>query len=232
MGALYWSVASLPSPEDMEALQSRLACAFPAEGNQEYLKALAGERTPPRVAAARLGALALLPDLMAYAGISSSAVVLRRDPQGRPYGDLLSDNGVAFDFNLSHSNSYALCALLTGGGRVGVDIEDTIPIHRALPLMRRYCTEGEMGRMEALSEEEQALAFTRIWTIREALGKQEGIGMPLRYDASVIPREIRVVSGQIGGSRACLTLCYPRDALAEAPTQVFCDASVTWERDV
>ena len=228
MGALYWSVSPLPSPDELEDVRSRLARVFSAEENRPYLTALAEERTPPRVAAARLGALSLLPDLMARGGIDPATVILQRDAEGRPYGVSSTEGDMPFDFNLSHSDRHGLCALLIGGGRVGVDVEEVIPPRRALPLIRRYCTEGEQALLEPLSDEEKALAFTRIWTVREALGKQEGRGMPLRYDATAIPRGICVITGRIAETGTCLSLCYPCDADSEMPVQISRE-TVLWE---
>ena len=219
MGNLYWSVSSLPSDDRMEELQAALERSFPAEGNRAYLSELVGGRVPLRTAVARLGALSLLPELLIRGGIDPSAILLCRDEHGRPYGVSLGDRITSFDFNLSHSDGHGLCALLTGGGRVGVDVEEAIPPRRALPLMRRFCTEGERRFLAPLSEEEQAAGFTRIWTVREALGKQEGRGMPLRYDASRIPDGISLITGRLSDTGAYLSLCFPKISISDGCLQ-------------
>ena len=216
MGRLYWSAVALPSARQTEETIARLRPyldhAFPSADNQGYLNALMGKpQRPalPRVTAARLTALSLLPPLMERAGFDPSLLRLSRDEHGRPYGEWVSGGGVPFDFNLSHSDSYAVCALLTGSGRVGVDAEDLLTPARALPLIGHFCTEGEQAAMQGLSDEDRAAAFTRMWTIREALSKQDGRGMPLRYDAVRIPDTVRVFCGVLAPSGTGVAVCVP-----------------------
>lgn len=217
MGRLYWSVSPLPSASDLSALRDELARAFPSEENRSYLEDLAKESAPVAVTAARLGALSLLPPLLRRCGVDPAALILQRDAHGRPFLRSCADGHIPCDFNLSHSYSHGFCAVLTGGGRVGVDIEEPIPSRRALKLIRRYCTPGELRLLEPFSEEDQALAFTRIWTIREALGKQAGQGMPLRYDASEIPDGIQVLTREISETGTRLALCVPLHTELEVP---------------
>ena len=228
MGVLYWSIAPLPSAEVIPALRAYLECSFPLDENRAYLDALVRPSLPPRVAVARLCGLSLLPPLLARAGISSDSVQLGRDEHGRPYGKAATSGASPFDFNISHSADHAACALLAGGGRVGIDIEESIPPKRALPLIRRYCTEGERHLLRGLTDTESA-AFTRIWTIREALCKQDGRGMPLRCDATRIPDGVTIQSGLLGERGTRITLCYPiGTALSEAAYASLAE-SVAWE---
>ncbi len=210
MSRLYRSVCPLPSAESIPALGAYLEAALPL--CREYVAALSGGSIPPRVAASRLGGLSLLPPLLERAGISPARLRLYRDEHGRPYGISLDPTAPAFDFNISHSNTYGACALLVGGGRVGIDVEDAIPPARAAALIRRYCTEGEKRPLDGMTADEAAAAFTRIWTIREALCKQEGRGMPLRYDAARIPHGVTVDSRPLGDSGAWVTVSCPRGA--------------------
>ena len=231
MGRLYWSVSSLPSREAIPVLQNELERAFSAEENRPYLGALAGERTPPGVVAARLGALSLLPPLFRHAGISPASVILRRDPQGRPYGTFRNGEPLPLDFNLSHSDGHGLCAILTGGGRVGADVEELLSPRRALPLINRYCTEGEKRLLAPVSETDKAMIFTRIWTVREAVGKQDGRGMPLRYDATAIPHGLSVPTGKIAASGTRLALCFPRGTRWDPCAGISSCGAVTWDTD-
>jgi phosphopantetheinyl transferase len=215
MGRLYRAVCPLPSAESIPALRAYLETTLPlCRGYVDTLAGgLAGGSIPPRVAVSRLCGLSLLPPLLERAGISLTRLRLYRDEHGRPYGISLDPTAPAFDFNISHSNTYGACALLVGGGRVGIDVEDAIPPARAAALIRRYCTEGEKSLLDGLTNEEAAAAFTRIWTIREALGKQEGRGMPLRYDATRIPHGVTVDSQPVGSSGAWITVACPRGVM-------------------
>ena len=214
MPSLYWSVAALPSVEALPALRAGLEAAFPTEEGRAYLdelvvSAATGRSLPPRVALARLFGLSLLPPLLARAGIDASRLRLWRDEHGRPYAVLDGAGAPPFDFNVSHADGHAACALLVGGGRVGVDVEEPIPPRRALPLVRRYCTEGELRLLQGRSDDEIADDFTRIWTIREALCKQDGRGMPLRFDATRIPDGLAITTMRRGSGGTRITLCYP-----------------------
>ena len=240
MGRLYWSIRALPfadtpeapSEESIGRLRSYLDRAFPSADNQSYLDALMGplHRRPPQgVTVARLTALSLLPPLLVQAGLDPSHLRLARNEHGRPYGEWVSGAGTAMDFNLSHSDRHAVCALLTGGGRVGVDAEEALPPARALPLIRRFCTEGEHASLRGLSEEASAAAFTRIWTIREALSKQDGRGMPLRYDAAHIPDGLQVLCGRIPSVGTRVALCVPDSLSAADVIPVAPTLPIEWE---
>lgn len=214
MGIVYWSATPLPSVDEIPALRAYLDESFPLADNSAYLDRLMGSesrRPLPRVVLARLCALSLLPSMLAHAGITPQTIRLTRSESGRPYGQDLSEDRIPFDFNLSHSDAHVVCALLVGDGQIGVDAEELLTPTRALPLIHHFCTEGEKKNLDALSDEEKAAAFTRIWTIREAVAKQNGQGMPLRYDAARIPATVRVFCGSIPQTETRVALCVPRD---------------------
>ena len=231
MASLLVSVRPLPSAEELEELRQWLPSAFPTE--ETYLARLAGDAEHPiplRIEAARLGALSLLPPLLARASIPSDALRLARDEHGRPFGVCPAENIPPFDFNLSHSDGHVACALLVGGGRVGIDVEEAVPPKRALPLLRRYGTPGEHAALDALSDEEKAAGFTRLWVIREALAKQDGRGMPLRYDASRIPPTLGVLHGILTPSGAHVALCTPEPLRAEDVIPVPPCPAIRWQK--
>jgi phosphopantetheinyl transferase len=195
--------------------------------NIPYLDALCGSPLP-RVTAQRLGALSLLPSLLEAAGVDSTALILRRDGHGRPYceaadGSLpvcgLPTLPSPFDFNLSHTDTHIAGALLVGSGKVGVDIEEPIPPARALPLIRRYCTDGELAILESLPSDETLAArfFTSTWVEREAIAKQEGGGMPLRFDTAKLPADVMMWSGLLTDTQTAIALCAPLRNAPAAP---------------
>lgn len=218
---LFLTVRPTPSAEDTPALLSLLEKSFPDKENQPYLDALFGSPDRPalpRVTAQRLGALSLLPSLLSAAGIPTESLILRRDGHGRPYCE--TDGGpVGFDFNLSHSAGHVACALLVGDGRVGLDIEESIPPARALSLIRRFCTEGELALLEELPPDDTLAAhfFTSIWVEREALAKQDGGGMPLRFDTANMPEGVMMWTGYLPGSEAKIALCGPMKNAPKRP---------------
>ena len=107
------------------------AMLSPCPENEEYLAVLNGtSRTETR--RQRLTALHCLLTLMREAAPDLVATLrLHRDDKGRPYGERQAADAPAFDFNLTHTDTHAACALLLGGGRVGVDAEALIPAEKA-----------------------------------------------------------------------------------------------------
>ena len=207
---LYLTVRPAPKPEDIPLLRKELEAAFPHEDNLSYLDILCNASLP-RVAAERLGALALLPSLFREAGMDSKSLILRRNERGRPYCDTVNGSPTGFDFNLSHADAHIAGALLTGEGKVGVDVEELIPPKRALPLIRRFCTEGELAMLADLPDDEDLAArfFTSTWVEREAIAKQEGGGMPLRFDTAKLPEGIMLWSGHLPETETAVALCAP-----------------------
>ena len=211
---LYLTIQSTPAEEEIPSLRLFLEKSFPHKDNLPYLNALFGSPDHPaipRVVVERLGALSLLPSLLEAADLDSGDFILRRDKHGRPY--CVASNGfpVGFDFNLSHSAAHIAGALLIGGGKVGVDVEESISPKRALPLIRRYCTEGELALLDGLPHDEELAArfFTSTWVEREAIAKQEGGGMPLRFDTADLPDGVTLWSGHLPDTETAVALCAP-----------------------
>ena len=202
---LYPSVRRLPSPlPDTEALYTALCTRFTDRISQDYLYAL----TQGTAAPIRLFALSLLPPLLDAAGLTANNFSLHRNSAGRPtllrtstVGSLLS-----IDFNLTHSAAHAACFLWLGGGLIGVDIEEPIPSERAGRLANRFLSAGERT---ALPGDNLSSAFTRIWTQREALCKQDGGDQPLRFDSSAPHPGVRLVSFRLPDTGAYLSVCLP-----------------------
>jgi hypothetical protein len=232
MAVLLISVRPLPAAAEIETLRRLLFAAFPAEESRAYLERLTGSvdrPLPPRLTAARLGALSLLPPLLDRAKIPTDTIRLSRDEHGRPFGICPAEDMPPFDFNLSHSDGHVACALLVGSGRVGIDVEEAVPPKKALPLLSRYATPGESAALESLSDAEKAAGFTRLWVIREALAKQDGRGMPLRYDASEIPPGLTVLHGVLPPSGAHIALCAPVPLRAEEIIPVPPCPAIQWQ---
>lgn len=211
---LYLTVRPTPAEEEIPSLRRFLEKSFPHKENLSYLDALYGSSDHPaipRVAAERLGALSLLPSLLETAGLDSGNLILRRDEHGRPYCAVSDGSPAGFDFNLSHSAGHVAGALLVGNGRVGVDVEAFIPPKWALPLIRRFCTEGELAMLESLPADDALTArfFTATWVEREAIAKQEGGGMPLRFDTAKLPEGVMLWSGHLPGTETAIALCAP-----------------------
>jgi hypothetical protein len=219
---LYLTVRPTPAEEEIPSLRLFLEKSFPHKENKPYLNALYGSSDHPaipRVVTERLGALSLLPTPLSAAGLDSAPLLLRRDDHGRPYCETPDGIPVGFDFNLSHSASHIAGALLVGNGKVGVDVEEFIPPKRALPLIRRFCTEGELAMLADLPEDESLAArfFTSTWVEREAIAKQDGGGMPLRFDTAKLPEGIMLWSGHLPHTDTAIALCAPLQNAPQSP---------------
>ena len=91
-----------------------------------------------------------------------------RTPDGKPFFPNFPDH----HFNLSHSGSFALCAL--SNSPVGVDIQIVKDSWRdALP--RRVCSPHELEWLEGQSVYWDAFAL--LWALKEARGKYDGRGL-------------------------------------------------------
>lgn len=211
---LYLTVRPTPAEEEIPSLRRFLEKSFPHKENLSYLDALYGRSDHPaipRVVVERLGALSLLPSLLETADLDPGNLILRRNEHGRPYCAASDGSPAGFDFNLSHAAGHVAGALLVGNGRVGVDVEEFIPPKRALPLIRRFCTEGELAMLESLPADDTLAArfFTSTWVEREAIAKQEGGGMPLRFDTAKLPEGVMLWSGHLPDTETAIALCAP-----------------------
>ncbi len=95
------------------------------------------------------------------------------DSAGRPY---YPDSG--FDFNLSHSGDFAVCAY-TETGRVGVDIEYIDSKRASLKFAKRFFSRDEYDYLSKFdpSGKDLAAEFFKIWTAKEAFLKGLGDGL-------------------------------------------------------
>ena len=102
---------------------------------------------------------------------------IARGEQGKPY----FPDFPQFHFNLSHSGTFALCAL--DEHPVGADIERIRPHHPKLA--DRICSSEEL---EWLAEQpDKVSALCQLWTCKEALSKYHGTGLTVPLRAIRVP---------------------------------------------
>lgn len=206
---LFGAVCRLPTTGAApDELYRSLCIAFPDAAGQDYLRQLIrGVATAP----SRLTALSLLPPLLRSAGQDPRGYTLARDGHGRPYLRPPDPDRPAPDFNLSHSARHAVCVLWCGHGRVGVDIEEPIPAPRAERLKGRVCSSRELALLpDHLGPNALSAEFTRIWTRKEALCKQDGRGQPLLFDSELPSEGLCLFSAVLADTGAILSLCWPQ----------------------
>jgi phosphopantetheinyl transferase len=178
----------------------------------------------PHVALTRLTALSLLPPLLEAAGLDSHELILARDAHWRPH----AVNAPELDFNLSHSDAHAVCALLLGGGRVGIDVEEPLAPDRAPRLMQRYSTDGERTLFD-VADPRPWEGFVRLWTLREAMAKQDGRGQPLNFDASAVHPNVCAYCGHLPDTGAALALCIPNAISLTDLRTLSCSLPIAWD---
>ena len=115
-----------------------------------------------------LGAGVLFRLMLEENGLINELEKTRYDQYGKPYLDKED-----FYFNLSHSGNYAIC--IYGDKPVGIDlqkIKSEIPKHT-----KRILSEEEKQYLASLSENDQKIAFYRLWARKESLIKWDGRGL-------------------------------------------------------
>ena len=111
--------------------------------------------------------------------IDNASIEFAANPFGRPY---LSGFQKVFDFNLSHSGEWVLCAV--GQPAIGVDIERIQPID--LELARRYFSAAEYRRWLGDPASQRLARFYELWTLKESYLKAVGKGLAIPLDSFTI----------------------------------------------
>lgn len=88
-------------------------------------------------------------------------------------------------FSVSHSGDHALIATSLSG-ELGVDLEAETPRRNGLRIAARFFAPAEVEALHALPEDRQGDAFTRLWTLKEAVIKATGEGLARRLDSFAI----------------------------------------------
>lgn len=93
------------------------------------------------------------------------------------------------EFNLSHSNDFALIAI-TQGRKVGVDVEHIRTDIEMENIARRHFSRVEISELMSLPPEQREAGFFNCWTRKEAYIKAQGVGLSLpldSFDVSLAP---------------------------------------------
>ncbi len=158
-----------------------------------------------------LAAIILALDMLKDAGLDIDMLAFEYK-NGRPYIKNRSD----IDFNLSHSDDIAICALeISDGAKVGIDIEKITSRRHTKELATRFFSPLELECF--LQNECSDLIFTRIWTRKEALLKLREVGLSenLRETDTFSQGKDEYFSEYTVEEKYIVTLCH-RD-LAAAP---------------
>ncbi|MCK2216211.1 4'-phosphopantetheinyl transferase superfamily protein [Actinomadura sp. ATCC 31491] len=144
---------------------------------RERALALAGELDRRRYVAAHAALRAVLGRVC---GLPPHEVRLATDDAGRPClhpGTHDHLPGGLVDFNLSHSDSWALIALAPPGVRAGVDVERIRADLDPLAMADRLYQPEEAARLRAAAPAAALTGYFRLWTAKEAFVKATGAGL-------------------------------------------------------
>jgi 4'-phosphopantetheinyl transferase len=168
---------SLEDPRAVPGLERLLAADELERANRFHF---AGDRS--RYVAGR-GMLRLL--LANYTGDQPGRIELSYGPNGKP--ELA---GTELRFNLAHSGAVALYAF-SSGADVGIDVELADVDFAGEQIAERFFSPSEVATLRSLPSDEQALAFLRCWTRKEAFIKARGDGLMLPLDAFDVTLDVR-----------------------------------------
>ncbi|MEH2069118.1 MAG: 4'-phosphopantetheinyl transferase HetI [Nostoc sp.] len=113
--------------------------------------------------------------LSRYLGIKPLEVQFNYQQRGKPMlAKTFADRGL--EFNLSHSQELALCAV-NCTREIGVDLEYIRPVSDLEALAKRFFLPREYEMLRSLSSNQQQEVFFRYWTCKEAYLKATGDGL-------------------------------------------------------
>jgi 4'-phosphopantetheinyl transferase len=119
-------------------------------------------------------------------GCRPSALVFTANASGKPQCNTARRAGVAF--NASHCHGLVAVGVARRP-RLGVDVERSVDASVVALLAPRVCTSSEQRFLNEVEPARQGLAFSLLWTRKEAVLK--GIGCGLRRD----PKSLDVAAG-------------------------------------
>lgn len=99
------------------------------------------------------------------------------------------------DFNLSHSEDFALISI-ANGCKVGVDVEKHRLDMEHEKIAQRFFSDKEKSELRVLPDDQKITGFFNCWTRKEAYIKAHGLGLLLPlddFDVSLRPNEPAVL---------------------------------------
>ena len=189
--AWFWAVDTVDFECSVQCLEERVRALWSdAEANRTYIDALL--QGADDVRRRRLSAVRLLGETLHRVGLDPAAESLCRGEHGKPALAGRCD----VDVSLSHSDGYAACGVLVGKGQIGVDVEEygRLTEERANRMRERYFDNVQGEKNLPVTQD-----FVRMWTLREAVCKLDGLGNPLRVDITAIPDDVWRYTCRIDG---------------------------------
>lgn len=122
-----------------------------------------------------------------YLTIAPENIHIETSGDGKPY----QEHDCQLGFNLSHTgNQFALAISRTGN--VGIDIERHKPRKQLFLIAQAMLTETEQCWFNQLAPTEQTAAFYRLWSLKEAILKADGVGLNLSMNSIGFTEQLSV----------------------------------------
>ncbi|MBQ9080807.1 MAG: 4'-phosphopantetheinyl transferase superfamily protein [Clostridia bacterium] len=109
-------------------------------------------------------------------------------------------------FSLSHCKDAVACAV--SDHNIGIDVESIVPYNP--DVARRICTAAELEMLE--QSDNKDVDFIKLWTIKEAISKYEGLGLSLQF-AGIDAEKYNTHTQICYEKKYCITVCYERSEI-------------------
>ena len=111
-----------------------------------------------------------------------------------------SFSNLPIHFSLSHCKDAVACAV--SDHNIGIDVETIVPYNP--DVARRVCTVAELEILE--QSENKDTDFIKLWTIKEAISKYEGMGLSLTF-CEIKTENYAVASRILDDSNCIISVC-------------------------
>lgn len=113
--------------------------------------------------------------------IKNSDIAFDKNQYGKPF--LVGQN--RFDFNISHSHKWVVCAV--SDYPVGIDVE--VLKSTQYDIAKRFFSEDEYAQLQKQPENEKQAYFIKLWTLKESYIKAVGKGLSIPLDSFTVSVE-------------------------------------------
>jgi phosphopantetheinyl transferase len=119
-----------------------------------------------------------------FTGVSAQHWTIMRHENGAAIAQS-TQSVVAESVFLSISHSAGYCVVAAANHAIGIDIQHIESLKRWSKIQSTVFSKIELSSIELLQVPEQAIAFTEIWALKEALGKLRGTGLRPKQDKEI-----------------------------------------------
>ena len=107
---------------------------------------------------------------------------------------------LSIHFSLSHCKDAVACAV--SDHNIGIDVETIVPYNP--DVARRVCTAAELEMLEQSANKD--VDFIKLWTVKEAISKYEGMGLSLPF-AEIAVNRYRLETVVCADEKSILSVC-------------------------